>query len=173
MPSNIFVWLQELDRSGNEGTGPWICMSSEGMHRIESVQFLESICIKTISIWEKSLVVTKDKGNIWNVWKARRKISSVREQESLDATQSLGALCAPPCFDQIFCKAVKLLWMGFISMNLIKNEGWFFFCLCWSSGIPHAEDPLRSWVLLTGWAVTEGRFSCYGWSRWCQRALPT
>lgn len=67
-----------------QGTGPWICKSSEGMHRIESVQFLESICIKTISIWEKGLVVTEDKGDICNVWKAQRKVSSVREQESLD-----------------------------------------------------------------------------------------
>lgn len=50
-----------------QGTGPWICKNSEGMHRIESVQFLKSICIKTISIREKSLVVTKDKGAICDV----------------------------------------------------------------------------------------------------------
>jgi len=44
------------------------------MYRIESFQFIESISVETIFVGEETSVLTKDKANICNVWRARRKL---------------------------------------------------------------------------------------------------
>ena len=56
--------------------------------------------------------------------------------------KNLGALCALPCFDQIFCMAVKLLRTGFISMTLIRKKVIFLSMLVFRD--PSLKDPLRS-----------------------------
>lgn len=87
--------------------------------------------------------------------------------------KSLGAGCALPCFDQIFCLAVKLIRMELISTNLIRKKLIFLpMLIFWD---PPLETPLRSWLFpVLAVELTEGSVKLHWrllWSSWWGKGL--